>query len=1137
MRMKYLLSTKGSALISILTAVTLLGVSGVGLFQYMSNFQQTASGTIEKVAEDQILKNLVIAQMRSLLIEKNIDAQNRVSQNNVYGVCSFVKQPSQSHGIQKLKVSFPNLSSNSSFSLARWQVFFPKTEWKHAQASHCQKIDPSFSDGPFSRCFEYIGTAGSESGVNRKTYIIAKIVLRQFPDLSPITNLSDSFDPKEVVFNLQTVVATYGTDDVICVDDPDTPDNECDDPNREERVTYMSYQSDVVWTNDVGECHVQASDGKWTVVRMSATSIGSSLDTMVYNSLFYSSDTATCEQRVGMSNINNDVVQAGQNSNLRLSSIIALNARLSCTKNKFSCKQRITTESLVADTYDEMVFSFNVFNKDISDIKIEEFNITLKNHDGTELDATDNKKLDSVDVSYTSEKGNTISGNEPITYQMSMGSHLMNTTISNSSGTTQLSSYCHNICQNYNPTDSDSYVYPVVTIEEKKVTIGGVQTGCSFTKDYSDNVNSRVHCTVCHTKACHRYGLGTFGPLHTETRTISSPGLPDEQRNIYGLSDEPLDGQIPECVAENSYTSSRKLPGNVQGSGSNAVSSSDCKAMAMGISDESSFKQLKNNTYTVENCNTQLPVLCFINGQYLPAMKINTSNLNAPNEVVTAGFEDAEKVCFETGKEIAKYYDLGILLLQSYITTHADLVNRVTNALKVLPKLDGTTLTSFNLNTESDTRYNFINNAVRGIFLAPSHYNVSQLSEKSKNIISTVVSSYDKVWTAMEWDAEGLVVASPPWALVAKNDPYAIFYDKSESTNHRPVVLQDTKTYSASSKYFVLTHNIHWKGLVPENENNSHKFVCKKTGSGEFFVTNASSSLSNGPVQCKAEGGIFVPPETGLDWAKAMLALNPNDPEYPFPDPNISDSNIPSNNLVHRKNVDSGNSKAWVALEKTSSQAVQVQGPRAKDLRLYKGNFPSGSLFSSYSPDSSKSDRAKAVEAIQTFFNNNDSDDIIGITGSGKLEVFVQDLNDITSLGLSGVSSSMRASANYRKVCLKSDGNEYKPSRLVNVGGNCPSGETVLEINSASESNNLLFKPTSYKYLSYWLKHIGANEKVVLNNSNAASMINTYNNQIDNILQCGQDCSDDYNSCESSCSDQPCRDACDSDRSSCESGC
>ena len=1135
--MKYLLSIKGSALISVLTAVALLSVSGVGLFQYMSNFQQTASGTIEKVTEDQILKNLVIANMRSLLIEKNIDAQSDISQHNIYGICSFVKQPSQSHGVQKLKISFPNLNSNSSFQIVRWQAFFPKTEWKHVEASHCIKMDPSFSDNAFSRCFEYIGETGSNNGVNRKNYIIAKIVPRQFPDLSVIGNseFSNSFDPKEVVFNLQTVVATYGADDVVCVDDPDTVNNECDDPDREERVTYMSYQSDVVWTSDVGECHIRASDGEWTVVRMSATGVGSSLGTAVFNNLLYDSDTATCEQRLNISNVNSDVVQAGQNSNLRLSSIVSLNARLSCSKNKFSCKQKIMTESLVADTYDDIVFSFNIFNRDASYIKITDFNITLKNHNETELDETDNKKLDSVDVLYTSDEGSTISGNKTIQSQIPRGSQLMNTTISNSDGTTQLSAYCHNICQNYNPTDSSSYVYPVVSIEEEKITVGGVEKGCSFTKDYSDDVNNRVHCTVCHTKACHRYGLGTFGPLHTETRTLSSQNLPGTQRNIYGLSDEPLDGQVPECVAENSYANSRKLPDNVEGSGIDPVDGTDCKAMAMAISDEDSFKQLNDNTYTVEDCSTQLPVLCFINGQYLPAMKVNINNLEAPNEVVTANFEDAEKVCFETGREIAKYYDLGILLLQSYITTHRNLTTKISNTLISLPQLDGTQLTSFNLNTQSDTKYNFINNAVRGMFLAPSNYNVSQLSEKSKNIISTVISSYNKVWTAMEWDAEGLVVASPPWALVAKDHPHAIFYDKSESTNHRPVLLEDTKTYSTNSKYFVLTYNIHWKGLVPENQNQSHKFVCKNTTTGEFFVTSTTGTLSYGPSRCKAAGGIFVPPESGLDWAKAMLALNSNDPEYPFPDPNISNSNIVSNSLVYRKNVDIGSSKAWVALEKTNAQAVQVQGPRAKDLRLYKGHFPSNSVFSQYS---AKSD---VVTAINTIFNNNPSDVVIGITGNGRFQV-LDEVPDIGDLNGQVVSESMLLTEDpdYYKICLKGDGNDYKPSSLVGMGSSCSSNETRLEINS-NNTNNPLFKPTSYKYLSYWLEHVESDKTIILNNFSYLDQVVEYNDEIRRLLreQCENSCADNYSTCYDSCDDDDdsCQDDCDSTRDTCMTAC
>ena len=223
---------------------------------------------------------------------------------------------------------------------------------------------------------------------------------------------------------------------------------------------------------------------------------------MVLNSLLYSSDAVACDRKLDISNVNDDIVQIGQNDDLRLASVIALNARLSCNKNRFSCKQKITTEPLVAETYDDIEFSFNLYNKSTGFVNIEEFNITLKKANGTELDGTSNKILDSVDASFADDNG-VIDGNEKdIDYQILRGSQLMRANIKNESGSTQLSSYCHSICQSYDPADADTYVYPVINIEEKKVTINGVENGCSFTKDYSDEQSNRVHCTVCHTKAC-----------------------------------------------------------------------------------------------------------------------------------------------------------------------------------------------------------------------------------------------------------------------------------------------------------------------------------------------------------------------------------------------------------------------------------------------------------------------------------------------------------------------------------------------------------------------------------------------------------------------------------------------------------
>ena len=49
----------------------------------------------------------------------------------------------------------------------------------------------------------------------------------------------------------------------------------------------------------------------------------------------------------------------------------------------------------------------------------------------------------------------------------------------------------------------------------------------------------------------------------------------------------------------------------------------------------------------------------------------------------------------------------------------------------------------------------------------------------------------------MEWDAEGLVVASPPWALVAKDESFSsIFQDKEAGVKVIGLVLlQDTSSY------------------------------------------------------------------------------------------------------------------------------------------------------------------------------------------------------------------------------------------------------------------------------------------------------------------------------------------------------
>ena len=1116
----------GSALISTLISVALLGISGAGLLQYIQNFQQTTGQTMERVNVDPLLRAMVINNMRSLLIEKDVLSNGNKATQNRYGLCSLLHRPRLSHGVENLKMSFQN---RSSFGILRWKVFFPQTEWEHVSASHCQKIDEDFSEGDFSRCFKY---SKNTEEANDIVYAIAEIVPRKFPTLDEIdlTQTSDTYDPKQVIFQLKTSVSVYSAHEDEMSDQGQDPN----DPGaRGKSTSYISYQSDALWTDTVGECHIQARDGNWTVVNLSATGPGSNLEHKVINSLVYGGDDCN---KMTLFDINENIVQVGRTDDAVISSIIALNARVACTKNKFSCRQKIKTEALEADTYDAFQFSFNLLNESYSFIPIEQFNVTLKKSDGTELDGTDDERLDGVNVAFYDSSAAllAVQANKNINYSIGRGSRLVSvsTDLSDPTESAALASYCHNICQSYDTGNFNTYIYPAVNIHEKPVD----GQACEFSKDYSSSGSNRVQCIVCHTKACHRYGLGTFGPLDNEVRTISVQNMPPTQKTVYGMSDEPLDGQVPECVIENSYETVgvRELPANVSGSGDTAVSG--CTAMAMNVSNSNSFKNLKTNTYNATNCNTSLPVLCFTSGHYLPALRVNTSNLNVPYEVVVAPFEEAEEACFNIGREIGQYYDLGITLANTYKVEFGgtNFLRRAISTIQNIPRFGGGSLpSSFNLTVPVDLKFDFVNNAARGLFLSPSSYSLShfKLTEQIRNIVTRTLNSYNKVWTAMEWDAEGLVVASPPWALVAKDESLALFHDKEQGKSHRLVLLQDTSSYhSNTSKYFALTYNLRWKGLIPKVESASMPFVCKDNTHGRFFITSNSGVLSTGPTKCAAEGGLFVPPESGLDWSKLMLDLNPNDGYYPFPDPALSASDVVSSSFLHKKSLDSPT--AWVALQKiTGTKAAEKTGPRASELKLYVGHFPTDSVFHK----DTKSDIINAAFNSDRFTDPNlkakyEADPIAVMTTSGLIPdpganpllsgIFdlISKLFNLEVIDVDTAPSTPKLSlSGYKKVCVdKSQRNEYIPISVNDLGSSCPSGAVTMDMSTTS---SVQFKPTSYKYLSYWVKNIGVSDTnyIALTGAKLEQKVDEYNTKIDNLVACGNSCNSDHSACRNAC--------------------
>ena len=113
--------------------------------------------------------------------------------------------------------------------------------------------------------------------------------------------------------------------------------------------------------------------------------------------------------------------------------------------------------------------------------------------------------------------------------------------------------------------------------------------------------------------------------------------------------------------------------------------------------------------------------------------------------------------------------------------------------------------------SSSSKKFDFINNATRGMFLAPVDREYKLIPNgQIRRVITKVLSK--KMWVAIELDNGGSPVASLPWAGVAADHPWAVFFNKDRSTGSRLVLFEDESQLQDSSKHFALHYNVRWKG-------------------------------------------------------------------------------------------------------------------------------------------------------------------------------------------------------------------------------------------------------------------------------------------------------------------------------------
>ena len=1032
-----------SSIIAILFATGIVGVSSLALLQYMGNISNVfITGNIEGGSEISFDIHLdVINNLRSLLVETRLEeSDGEMTAQSIWGICSLLKQIDKEHGVENINLTLSaNLSgqAKNSFSTQRWQNFFDQTRYDLlSNVSPCERMDPSFQSNYFSRCFRYIGL---ESETSNNTYVIARMVPKQFPDFSNINlNQSTTLDIKEVIFELQVIVGI-------------------EMPDAEASIKQFRYNS-MIWSNDVVECTVQVH-GKWTNVQLSGTGTGRLSNHLVVNDSAYQPPGQCSEVLFG--EIPAEVIRGGKIVDGNISADHTKNASLSCRKNTYRCPGDSGDDS---DYVDVIRFKIHTLNNYMGILHFNALNFTFLDSNGEEVDSLEDEKTNTLGVDVNNFRANVDLSPVEVLH---VGQNRFRVQLKDGDSGT-VAQLCKNAC------DDGIEYYPSFTMHLS----GAPSRECNYRRDYMDD-QYRLRCTACHSKMCHKVGLGVFGPIRDEVR--------NGDVILQGLTDEPLDGTIPECALKKSnmdYT----IPNVSSGSG---------KCVALKVANLDSFKDFENANYELRSCSDSLPVLCFAYGHYIPAIHISSPNNNdddvVDDNIFKGRFSQAQKACYEMGRELiqknsmVRYFKRfwpGISLIDD-----ATLISNLSDL--GLPQ-----------SSAYSDHFEYVNNTNRGLFIVPT-YQINTLSNwltadslSSSHLKIFISNSYNRLWVAMEKDAGGQIIGSIPQATVAKS-PFSVFNRKEFPS--RALILKDSNTISDTNTDTILTHNLRYKGVYNVNSTSKHRVLCRKKGSaGEFRLTDNTTTVAGAPAACRGLGSsyYFIPPLSSLEWVKALSILNSNDKMYPFPNPgDFSDDN-------YQPSLPVPFPKAWVGLSKKSSSAP---GDSNADWRLSKAHFPDADSI--FRPDA--------------LLPTTGSPDYIGVIDyKGK-----------------PVVPDHRALANfdrslYKKVCVTDNGgDQLTVESPVKMADSC-------EGRARAVTGEDISKFKSIKFMSEWV------EQNTLGNFVIDETILGEAQTLSKNKICKDTCASDKNTCTNSCSriggqeqQKTCKQGCDNTERECQRNC
>ena len=870
-------NNKGSLLVSYLLAAGLVGISAVTLLSYMQGMNKQIQEIEQRQDTSFNIHPNIISSLRALLVSANIDSNGEEQDQNTEGICSFLNRPVKSAGVELLQFNLgSNLSTQAqnSFSHGRWEFFFDKSEYTLMKTSSAYQPCKTIDSHFVSNEFS---RCFKYTGMAEEMANEVYVIARIIPKSFPgFTEIDLSQDNTR---DVKSVLFELWSQVTVFEGD-----------NHDSTHTSSTKNIGIIWANAVSECHIQSTNNNLVAVQFSGSGPGRLSRNTLINSVDFSPDNLGICSELEFQDIapHNRVAHV-----INSDGSIEVNnqrARTACRKKVFRCKG---VNSHSSDDYEPVIFTIGLSNDSGGVLNLEKVKVVFVDEEFVEMPAGREGQL-TVEVY---DRNQHFDANTNLTnISVNPGHNVYKFTVTDQSRHS-LKNFCNEVC-------SGEKIFPSITMNLEKPPRA---TCKSYSSGYTED-KYRFRCTVCHSKICTKYGVGVFGPI-------------DDDDGFQGLVDEPLDGTLPECsLPENNSDGKYNLPDQ------HSIPDRGGSCVAIKLPDMDSFQKFdkSNAEYEFHNCRKKLPVLCFAYGHYIPA--VTFSSPTSKPTIFQGTFTQGQKACYKMGREVIEKKDLAGLFKQFWAAIAGNTDDEVAGALR-LPAFS------------SDANYfDYVNNAARGIFIAPS-YQIDQVSSvflkaKTGYLRKFLDGEHEAAWVAMRKDGGGQLIGAIPWAEVA--DSNAAVFRRSHHP-FRAILLKNTRTVSSSGTDTVLTHNIQYKGVYNVGSSGQRKALCRKSA-GDFALSE-STSLKNAPVACSRVGGSFLPPLGSLEWVQAMTLLSPNDEAYPFPDPGDL-----SGDTSHIYSRSVGLPSIWVALSKKSGSGLATEFWRLSDV-YFEDNGSVKSIF------------------------------------------------------------------------------------------------------------------------------------------------------------------------------------------------